>query len=102
MSVGPEPSLSVFVELVPGAIVDDEEDLLSTVATHELLQKSEETVAVEHVFEPIEEAGIMQCDRAEYVRSSSPAVGIYSGLDPDSGPGLVQCSVEPEARFVFE
>ena len=96
-----KPSLTVFVQPMPGAVVDDQKDLLSTITADELLEESQETVAVEHFLEAIREACIVQRDCSEDVRRASPSEGVYPRLVPDSRPCLVECSVEPEAGFVF-
>jgi len=79
-----KPSLAVFIQAMPRPVVDDEKDLLARVAANELLEESQEAVAVEHLFETVREVRVVQRDRSEDVRRSTPAEGIYARLVPDS------------------
>lgn len=102
MFVGAKPTLSVFVEPVPRAVVDDQKHFSSSVTSHQLLQESQEAIAVEHLFESIREASVVERDRAEYVSSPSPAERVDARLKANSRPGLMKRAVEPEACFVLK
>ena len=95
-----QPYPPLFVEPVPGCIVDDEKDLSSGVALDQSYQKAMERSAVEDFGELIREARVMQRDRAKDMRCFAETIGIYARLHADSGPGLMQGPIEPEARFI--
>lgn len=97
-----QPLLSLFLEVVAGTVVDDEEDLASA-ARNDLLQEIEERESVEDWREPVVELWpFLDGNDAEHVRSLAQAERIYAGLAANSGPRLVECPVEPEARLVTE
>lgn len=54
-----KPTLPVFMELVPRTIVDNQEHFLSSVTPHDLLEETQEAIAVEDFFESIREARIV-------------------------------------------
>jgi hypothetical protein len=97
-----QPLLPLFLEVVAGTVVDDQEDL-APAAANDLLQKVEEGESVEDRSEPVVELGLfLDGNHAEDVRSLSQAECIYARLAANSGPRLVERSVEPEARLVAE
>lgn len=100
--IGGEPLLPGFVEPVARPIVDNKEDLARRVGVYQALRELVERVAVEDVRELVGEAGLIQANGAEYMGRLPQAEGIYSRLDADFGPGLVESPVEPEAGLVFE
>lgn len=97
-----EPPLPVFSEIVTWTIIDDEKDLTAPVTSHKQSKESPEGAAVEHVGKLIRKARVFQANGAEDMGCLSLTIGIDSGLLSDSGPSLVERSVEPETRFVAE
>ena len=100
--VVPEPSLTVLVEIMTGAVVDNEEHLAASVLSDEVLEKYQERLAVEDVRELIVEAGLIETDRAKEMGGLALTESVYARLLTDSRPGTVECSVEPKADLVSE
>lgn len=100
--ISSEPDLSVGIEAMAGAVVDDEEDLAASMTTDELLEEGEEGLAVEHRREEIGEAGVVEGYGAIHVSGLPEPVGIDPRLDSDAGPGAVKAAVLPEAGLVLE
>src|ERR1700761_555387 len=97
-----EPLLPVFLEVVAGTVVDDQEDLAATVC-HELLQELEEREPVEDGSKAVvKPRAWLQRDSAEHVGRLPHAERVYAGLAADTRPRLVERPVEPEAGFVAE
>src|ERR1700742_4920984 len=97
-----QPTLALFLELVTGCVVDDEEDLATVVALHELPQELEERGPIEHLREAERELGGVERDRTEDVRGLARSVGVDARLNPDARPGTMQTAILPEAGFVLE
>jgi hypothetical protein len=85
-----------------GRVVDDQEDLATRVAKHELPQELPEGDAVEHRDEAERELGSVERNRAEDVRGLAQPIRIDARLLPDARPRAMQASVLPEAGFVLE
>jgi len=71
-----QPTFAVVVEVVAGAVVDDQEDLAAVVTVYQLPQELEERGSVEHGREAECELGGVECNRAEDVRSLALPVGV--------------------------
>lgn len=97
-----EPFLPLIVEVVGGAVVDDQEELPRAVLRDELLQVDEEGLTVEDLGEPEGEIGFVERDRSIDVRRFSQSEGVDARLKTDSRPGLMEGAIEPKARFVLE
>jgi hypothetical protein len=96
-----EPELAGLVEVVAGAVVDDEKRLAASTPPDDLLEEGEERDAVEDRRELVEEPrSLFERDDAEDMRRLALAERVYAGLAADSGPRLVERPVEPEAGFV--
>ena len=102
IGIGGQPGLSCIIQPVAGPVVDDQEDFLRRMDSHQLFEELVEGVAVEDVRELVRERGSFEADGPEDVGRLSEPEGIYPRLDPDLGPGLVERSVEPEAGLVLE
>ena len=101
MTMVREPQLAFLVEVVAGAVVDDEKGLATTASTNDLLEEGEERQAVEYRRELIKEArSLLERHHTKDVRGLAHAERVYAGLVTDSGPRLVERAVEPEAGFV--
>lgn len=100
--VGEQPFFARVVEPVAGPVVDDEEDLPSRVLRGQLKQKLVESVSVEDGREAIREVRVLEGDRTEDMGGLSRSVCVDARLMAYARPGLVERSIEPEARFVFE
>lgn len=86
-----------------GTVVDDQEDLSARVLLNEFLQEQMKRVPVENVCELVREpGGLLKRERSVNVGGLPQTIGVDAGLDTSSRPGLVERSVEPEARFVLE
>lgn len=97
-----QPQFSLFLEVVAGAVVDDEEDL-PPASSNDLLEEFEKREPIEDGREPVVESRLLfERDDAEDVRRLAQAKRVYSGLAANSGPRLVERPVEPEAGFVAE
>lgn len=69
MTVFGEPSLSLLVEVMTGAVVDDQEGLSAPTATHDLLEKPEERARIEHRRKLMKKSWtVFKRDHAEHVR----------------------------------
>ncbi len=102
MAVLRQPQLSLFLEVVAGTVVDDQEDL-PPASSNNLLEEFEEREPVEDGRESVVEPWLLfERDDAKDVRRLAHAEGVYAGLAANSGPRLVERPVEPEARFVAE
>ena len=102
MAIRREPLLPFLVEVMAGAVVDDQEDLASS-AMNEPFEELEERALVEDRRELILEARpALDRDRAEDVGGLAQAVRVDAWLSADRRPGPVQAAVEPEAGFVLE
>lgn len=102
LPVFPEPFFALVVEVVTRRPVEDQEDLAAGVLSDELLEIFVEGVPVEDLGESIGEVGIRERHRTEHVRRLPLAERVHARLDADPRPSLVECSVEPEAGFVFK
>lgn len=102
VGIGREPCATGRVEPVAGAVVDDQENLATPVATHQQPEKLVEGAAVEAWGKLIREACVVQRDGAKDMGGLALAVGIYARLDTDPTPGLVERAIEPETGLVFE
>jgi hypothetical protein len=102
VGVAREPCATLYVEPVPRPIVDDEKELLSAISTDEELEEEMKRVPVEDGRELVGEARVVEGDGSENVRGFAKPEGIYSWLDADAAPRLMESAVEPEARLVFE
>lgn len=102
MAVGDEPAPSFFVEVMAGAVVDDQEDL-ATSSADEPLEELEEGPLIEDRRELVTEAWpALDRDRAKHVRGLPQTVGLDARLSANRRPGPVQAAIEPEAGFVLE
>ena len=97
-----EPFLACVVEPVARPVVDDQEELAGGVLGNELEKEFVESVPIEDGREAVREVGILERDGAEDMRRLPHPEGIDTRLMAYPRPGLVECSVEPEARFVLE
>jgi hypothetical protein len=101
VAVGHKPTLADRIEVVAGAVVDDQERFASPAPTDDLLEEGQKRTAVEYRRELVEKPWpFLQRDDAEDVRRLAHAEGIYAGLAADACPGLMERTVEPEAGFV--
>lgn len=102
MPVLGQPLLSLFLEVVAGAVVDNQEDLAPSSA-NDLLEELEEGEPVEDIGEAVVKLRpLLERDHAKDVCGFAQTERIYSWLAADSSPRLVERPVEPEARFVAE
>ena len=102
VAVPTKPLASRLVEPVPRSVVEDDEQLASSIAAREELQESVKCAAVENRRKLIRESCVVQGDCAEHVRRLPHPVRVHSRLDADATPRLVERAIEPEARFVLE
>jgi len=102
VGVAREPDAAVYIEPMPRPIVDDEEDLSSAISSYEELEEEVKRVPVEDGRELVSESCVVKRDGPEDMRSLAEPEGVYSRLDADAAPRLVESAVEPEAGLVFE
>lgn len=100
--VGFEPSASGCVELMAGTVVDDEKHFASSVPPDQQLEELVKRAPVEDVRELVRESRIVKRDCSEDMRGLAQTVGVYTRLDTDAAPRLVERPIEPETGFVFE
>lgn len=100
--IGGQPPLASRVQIVTGAIVDNQEDLAPGIFPNQSLEKRQERGGVEDFGELERELRSAQTDRRKQVGGLARAKGIDSWLATDARPGSMQRAVEPEAGFVFE
>src|SRR5712692_2701498 len=92
-----EPPFPLVIEVVTGAVVDDQEDLPPWVFGSESLEEAKERLSVEDVGELVGKAGVPQLYGSEDVSSFSLTIGVDAGLASDARPGSMKRSVKPEA-----
>ena len=97
-----KPPLAVVVETMTRRVVDDQEDLATIVAQHELAQELQERLPVEDIGEAERELGVVEGDGPVHVGGLAQPVGVDAGLNADPRPRAMQATVLPEAGFVFE
>ena len=97
-----EPVATGCIEPMAGTVIEDNEDLATAIATHEQLQKDMERVSVEDRRELIGESSVIERDCAVNMSRLSEAECVHSRLNADAAPRLMERTVEPEARLVFE
>lgn len=102
LAVGREPGLSFVRQVVTRGVVDDKEDLATSVFRNEALQERPEGVPVEDVGEPVGEAGVVEGNCSEQMCGLAPPEGIDAGLAANSRPCSVKRAVKPKAGFVLE
>jgi hypothetical protein len=85
-----------------GCVVDDQEDLATIVAGHELAQELEERLPVEYRREAERELGLVEGDGPVHVGGLAQPVGIDARLNANPRPRAMQATVLPEAGFVLE
>lgn len=97
-----EPLLPFLVEVVAGAVVDDQENLATAVLRDEVLEEAQERLTVEDLGELEGKARVGEAHGSVDVGSLSLAEGVDAWLVPDARPGSVEGSVEPETGLVLE
>ena len=97
-----QPTLSVLLEVVAGAVVGDEEDLAGGVAADEKLEEVQVGLGVEDRCELVCETGLVDAHGTIKVGGLAHPKGIDTRLLAYRGPGAVERAIEPEAGFVFE
>ena len=100
--MGGQPRLAGRIQVVAGAVVDDQKDFAPSVFRHQALEKCQERAGVEHLGELEGELCRIQANRRKQMSGLARAKRVDARLAADSRPRAVQCAVEPEARFVFE
>src|SRR3954451_9583420 len=85
-----------------GPVVEDHEDLPTAISLYEELKEAMERVAVEDRCELVSEARDIECDRSVDMCCLAKPVRVRPRLHAHAAPRLMERSVEPEARFVFE
>lgn len=84
MAVLGQPQLSLFLEIVAGTVVDDQEDL-PPASSNDLLEEIEERESVEDGCEPVVEPRLLlERDDAEDVRRLPHPERVYAGLAANS------------------
>jgi hypothetical protein len=102
MTVIREPALCFRRELVPGSIVDNQEDLLTVVLCNQPFEERPERLSVEDIGKPKRKAGFVKRDGAKQMCCFSLSVRVNAWLTSNPCPRLVQRTVEPETGLVFE
>ncbi len=102
MAVLAKPLFADFLKVVARPVVDDEKDLATGISRNEQLQKSEKRFTVEFGSKLIGEPRIPKADGAKDMGGLPLAEGVDARLKPDSGPGPMEGSVEPETGFILE
>jgi len=102
IAIPDQPFFALLGEVVARSVVDDEEDLLTSVLGNKALEEREERLAIEYISKPVGEAGSPKFNASIQMSGLALAEGIYARLRADASPGLVERAVEPEAGFVFE
>ena len=102
LSILSKPLFPFRWQVVTGCVVDDEEDLATSVLRDEASQERPEGLAVEHVGKPVGEIGIMEPNRRKEMRGLSQSECVDPWLAAHPRPGSVECAIQPEAGFVLE
>ena len=97
-----QPPFPFVVQVVTGAVVDDQEDLPPRVFGDESLEEAKERLSIEDVGELVAKSSVLQPYCSEEVSGLSLTIGVDARLASDARPSSMKRSVEPEAGFVPE